>query len=552
MGGINATFDFLAETPNETASDLLVELLDSKDREMREHALTAILKRRECLGQSMLMLRWQDWSDRWKALIAQYSHHMVEAIKQGVASTDDQLHANACDAALWCREYDLVSDLLAVVLKADSEELVARSELTIIRLCEMLSEELFGQGESRRGCNSRLARRLAMRELESAMRKMGGDSRPALVESYLLLATKETSFLRGALDNSSRALGQVMTNQLVSSTRPGVMRVIIDLLQMQHMPTGAAHAASQRCDVPFVRRMFRAIGVNRPEAVGRNTARIAAIAWLDPLRNVLPALNSDEQAAAVAFVCRSGVANEAKLDFLRMAFEQADVSGRCEAAKGLADIPGPEANELVLQASDDEDDRVRAIVAPQLRARTIPGATKRLLQLADCDDSNLRKVAKDCLGDFNFQTYLQSYDELDEQARADTGSTVGRVDNDALEGLVAELESSSRGRRLRALGICPTLNLTDEVSAIVIPLLSDEDPLVRSAAATTLGSCSLPSVIDLLQQAAQDSNTTVVEAARESLARLNAGGSEPSSDQASPKEQGELETDRIVPTTENT
>ena len=83
MGGINATFDFLAETPNETASDLLVELLDSKDREMREHALTAILKRRECLGQSMLMLRWQDWSDRWKALIAQYSHHMVEAIKQG-------------------------------------------------------------------------------------------------------------------------------------------------------------------------------------------------------------------------------------------------------------------------------------------------------------------------------------------------------------------------------------------------------------------------------------------------------------------------------------
>ena len=527
MGGINATFDFLAETPNETASDLLVELLDSKDREMREHALTAILKRRECLGQSMLMLRWQDWSDRWKALIAQYSHHMVEAIKQGVASTDDQLHANACDAALWCREYDLVSDLLAVVLKADSEELVARSELTIIRLCEMLSEELFGQGESRRGCNSRLARRFAMRELESAMRKMGGDSRPALVESYLLLATKETSFLRGALDNSSRALGQVMTNQLVSSTRPGVMRVII-------------------------RRMFRAIGVNPPEAVGRNTARIAAIAWLDPLRNVLPALNSDEQAAAVAFVCRSGVANEAKLDFLRMAFEQADVSGRCEAAKGLADIPGPEANELVLQASDDEDDRVRAIVAPQLRARTIPGATKRLLQLADCDDSNLRKVAKDCLGDFNFQTYLKSYDELDEQARADTGSTVGRVDNDALEGLVAELESSSRGRRLRALGICPTLNLTDEVSAIVIPLLSDEDPLVRSAAATTLGSCSLPSVIDLLQQAAQDSNTTVVEAARESLARLNAGGSEPSSDQASPKEQGELETDRIVPTTENT
>ncbi len=520
MSGIDATFDFLAETMNESASDLLIDLLDSKDRDMRERALTAILKRRECLGHAVLLLRWQDWSDRWKGLIAQYSHHVAPAIKEAIGSPDVQLQSNGCDAGLWCRDYDLVSDLANAVLTGKSEELVTRGESTLVRLCEMLSEELFANRESRRGHDPSLARRFVMGELESALRRMGDRIRPALIESYLLLATKETSFLRCALDNSGRALGQAMTERLVSSNRPGVMRVIIDLLQMQHVPAGAAQAASQRCDVPFVRRMFNAIGVNPADVVARNTARITEIAWLDPQRSVLTALDSDEQAAAVAFVCRSGVEKETKLEFLRMVFEKAGVSGRLEAGKGIGDIRGSEANELVVQAFEDEDARVRAIVAPQLRSRSIPGATKRLLACANSEDPTLSRVVKECLADFTFQSYLNSFDKLDEESRWDTGKTVAQVDENVLEELLEEIESSSRMRRLQALRICPTLELINEVSPIVLSMLYDEDAFTRSAAATALGYCNLPSAAEALEQTLQDSNSTVVQAARESLSRL--------------------------------
>jgi len=51
-------------------------------------------------------------------------------------------------------------------------------------------------------------------------------------------------------------------------------------------------------------------------------------------------------------------------------------------------------------------------------------------------------------------------------------------------------------------------------------MLYDEDAFTRSAAATALGYCNLPSAAEALEQTLQDSNSTVVQAARESLSRL--------------------------------
>lgn len=538
MNGIQATFALLSETENETASELLVKTLSSRDRSMRENALTAILNRRVCSGHKVLIENWHNWSDRWRTKIAERSARVANAMRNALISEDPQLQKNGCDSVLWCREYDLSPTLLAAAIERD-DEVGRRAGATLLQLCELLYEDLHGPKTIRRRRDPSLVKRHVSRELSSAMHNPQAAHNPEVVESFLLLTSKDNTSLRQSLDSRSAARYKEITHILKTSQRPGVMRLVCELLQVQRIPVGATDVISERCDVPFVRRLLKSFDEHPTESINRNVARVKTLAWLDPQRSVLAALNDEEQAIAVDFVCKSGVDEERTMQYLREVMENGKVGGRAAVAKAVRDVNGFEGNTLLLKAIDDESPIVQKTVLPIFRERSIPGAVTRLGKLIDSPDRELREEVRLCLAEFTFQRFLDTFDSLDEETRWRTGELVVKIDDTVHERLVEELDSTSRMRRVKALQIAPMVGLVDAVVNQVFELMHADDDFTRAEAATALGFASAPSAQATLQAAANDSNSLVSQAARDALARLAGPEPAPAAEMTKPETETE-------------
>jgi HEAT repeat protein len=204
----------------------------------------------------------------------------------------------------------------------------------------------------------------------------------------------------------------------------------------------------------------------------------------------------------LAFVLRNGLAE-----------------GRRASCQALARFEGAEADALVVAALDDPDAGVQAAAARQLRARKVPDALQRLVQLLDAPAAEIRDAARSSLAEFNFTRYRAMFDLLDEQALRTTGKLVHKIDASVRQQLVEDLASPSLTNRLRGIEMAVAMAATDDVEPQLIELSSHENAAVRKEAVAALGCCKGPRSLAVLESAARDPNRSVADAAQESLAQ---------------------------------
>jgi hypothetical protein len=164
---------------------------------------------------------------------------------------------------------------------------------------------------------------------------------------------------------------------------------------------------------------------------------------------------------------------------------------------------------------------VQAAVVPQLRERNLPGALARLIELIDSPHAPVRDAARGSLVEFTFRRFTASFDMLDDEVRRSTGRLVRKVDPQAIPTLRLEMSAQARSRRLRALVMVAAMECTKELENEVVTLLTDEDHLVRAAAAQALSACPTDKTIAALREALLDRSVTVQHAAEESLLLLS-------------------------------
>jgi HEAT repeat protein len=85
------------------------------------------------------------------------------------------------------------------------------------------------------------------------------------------------------------------------------------------------------------------------------------------------------------------------------------------------------------------------------------------------------------------------------------------------------LQAPARGRRLRALEAAAIMEMIEELEDAVVPLLSDEDHMVRAEAARALAQCSTERARLVLREALLDRSVAVRNAAEQSLETLAVG-----------------------------
>jgi HEAT repeat protein len=109
---------------------------------------------------------------------------------------------------------------------------------------------------------------------------------------------------------------------------------------------------------------------------------------------------------------------------------------------------------------------------------------------------------------------------MDESTRQKIGRLVAKIDPTSILRLAEQLNSPSLSTKLRALEMAQSMDVADAVFEQLAQLIHDPDVEVRTDAAVVLGTCRRFDALQLLQQAEDDPNLCVREAASRGIEQM--------------------------------
>ncbi len=518
---LQSTFQFLADTENRAAVDVLTAALDCPYDLSRLGALRALLERREPEGHTEVFRRMDKLDDKAREIINERPERLVRAAVEALKNdADGKTSAATCAAVVAFHLYDALPAMVTALVTSQTvpRELLARA---ILELTDLFYAQMSGAGEQRELKQRGNVRSSVTASLEEAVRKFHQHQQPEVVEAMLLVAKQTNASLRLLLQSPNDSAHQATLDILTDSSRGGVIRLLLGFVEDVRMPVTVQKIISERCDEKFVGHLLRKIGPRPPVAVAEALKRLTSIAWAQPGHPVFAQLDEDAQQGAVGMLVHSSVALPQVLEMLGFLLFEGNPGGRRAAAAALAEFDGAEADGMVIRALGDEDPEVRAELIPQLRQRRIPGVFSLLVRMIDTDDEIVLKALRKAMPEFTFKQFMTNYDKMDEQLRPMAGQVVKQIDRSVSKKIVELIKGPSPVSRRRAVGAAAEMGLIDGLESLIAGLLSDEDHMVRVEAARALAeSKSIPSW-EALRDAMFDRSVLVKEAAEKSLESIS-------------------------------
>ncbi len=545
--GFEATFQLLARTDNEAALDVLLAGLDSSHLPTRDAALRALMERPSPAGHDEVFRRLSTLDERARAIVEDRPDRLVrvanDVLARSRAGDPDQANGRkrtlrwarrakpphtgtagtvdfrlACEAIVTLRMYDAMPALLAAAENQASPEGVLAGQ-TVLQLTDAFYAELSSAGEPKRrdieGTRARISD-----ALQAAASAFAKHQCRAVVEAFLTVVKHQDAGLRRMLRTPAESVHAPIVEVLSSSTRGGVLRLLLRFLEDPQSPQVALDVVGRRADARFVQVLLEAVGFPASRGMTETLTRVRSIAWAQPSHPVFAELDGKAQRGAVGMLCASAVDRSAALATLGYLLAEGKPEGRRAAAVALAGFHGPEANALVLRGLNDPDPEVRASLIEQLRPRKVPGVLSILIRLVDNPHDVVRAALHKALPEFTFKKFLANFDDMPEDLRATAGYLVRKIDLDAVPQLVAEMECLSPVRRRRAVSAATAMGVVGEMEPAVIKLLGDNDHMVRIAAAKALADCKSMPTWEALRDALLDRSVIVREAAEASLMQI--------------------------------
>ena len=518
---LQSTFQFLADTENRAAIDVLTAALDCPYDPSRLGALRALLERRDPEGHTEVFRRMAKLDDKAREIIDERPERLVRAAVQALKNDAGGKASTAAYAAVVTfRLYDALPAMVTALVAPQtvSRELLAQA---ILKLTDLFYAELSGTGEQRELKQRGNVRNRITAALEDAVRKFHQHQQPEVVEALLLVAKQTNASLRLLLQNPHDSAYQAVLDVLADSSHGGVIRLLLGCVEDVRMPTIVLRVISERYDEKFVGHLLRKIGPRPSAAVAEALKRFTSIAWAQPGHPVFAQLDEEAQQGAVGMLVHSSMDRPQVLEMLGYLLFEGNPGGRRAAAAALAQFDGAKADGLVIRAFGDEDPQVRAQLIPQLRQRRIPGVFSLLVRMIDTDDEIVLKALRKAMPEFTFEQFMANYDKMDEQLRPMAGQVVKQIDRSVGTKIAEFIRGPSPVRRRRAVGAATEMGLVDGLEPLIAGLLSDDDHMVRVVAARALAdSKSIPSW-EALRDAMFDRSVLVKEAAEKSLESIS-------------------------------
>lgn len=523
--GIAQTFDTLVSTDNEAAVPLLVSALTCGHREIADGAFRAILRRKPPAVMTDLLSRWHIISPRWKGFAVEKAEAFSPAIREALNQSSDDLIRNATDAILALREYDFVAPL-ARLAESRGTHRSRVAAVTLLRLSESLYEELHGQRDYRLRRDPQRVRQHVVGSLETAVARFALHQSNEIVEAFLLLTPVDNASLWHFLQDPDDEAHEAVCEQFLKSTRTGVERLLLSLLEHLRAPLSLVKVVAKRCDVGFFRHLCRKLADHPSPVVDGNLAKIESLPWIDQHLQLVESLTGTEQIGLVRLISKTHIPAKQAKRVLERLLRVGTSQGRQAAIQALVALVGEDMQPVLEYLIHDPCPIVQAEAARHLRPCDMPNALTKLIELLEHNHPSVREAAQHSLREFSFERYVDVFDRINAQVRKQSGELVKRVNPKLAESLHAEMLERGRARRLRGMEIAAALELVNECESAIIELCQDEDHAVRCEAARLLQECPSTASRRQLRTLLSDSSSAVANMAEQSLRNLTRTGPE--------------------------
>jgi hypothetical protein len=527
------TFGLLAESKATAAVDLLLGAIDSKYPAIHEKAVVALLRRGTTRCQTEVIRRLPQLTAAGRRLLEEQGLRLAGTLRQCLLHGDAELRTNALSVVSAAECYDQASTLVQILQKVDDPAQAEACE-ALRTLVNRLYEQLH-LGGGRRAPGDRFQRNLSqvrqtmLSALDGACNRFETLSYKAeVLESILTLGDPDAFAVRKALLQSVPACRELASYLLMSSTHPGVLRLLMDFMKHNYPVPKALEAFEQRSDPEFVSYLLREFPKRPNDNQQKNFKQLNRVDWLTrrllPLEAIPPGLHE----ALVSFVQATGLPYENKIDALKWVLLHGSVQGRLAAGEVLETADPNCVRGILFDSLDSDEEGVQAWATSQLRAQGVPEALRLLIERLDSPLVAVREAAREELDSFNLELLLDIFDHLDPAVCLRAGALMQKIDPDCHQKLVAELSHPVQRRRIRAARAARRLGLAHEVQPSLLAMLSDADTQVRRTAAEVLADVPNAEVVAGLSALLTDSSPRVRETAEQSLAEIQQRGLQPS------------------------
>ncbi len=514
--GIEKTFQLFANTDNHAAVPVLVDALDSPYSEVREGALSALLRQQNAVAQRALVQRWRKFTPVQRSWIELSGISLEIALRELIQSSDQEQFALGLEVLGQVPEFELIP-ALALIVRDSGHTYRDTAGNTLVHLAASLRKTL-RTGDSKVGVE--LVRNRAIDSLGDCITHYSQHESLAILEAFLVLVTRENQLLREAWNNAKHPAHSAIIRFLRHSSRPEIIDLVLSTLTDMHPSIPVLNIVGLRHDPAFMSELTVRLQGKMNDTVRRNLGKLTKVAWAEEHRHVLEKLNGLQQAAAVHMAMCTSIGSERLYELLLLVAASGHSNGRLAALEELASYVDPHTNELILEAVSDPNAAVRAEALRQLRPRGIPGAIKLLLQHLDSPQLIIQDTVRNSLAEFNFPRFLSAFDKMSPDAQKNTGRLVRGIDVNTQRLLANEMADDSSYRRLRALKIIEVMDNQLDMEADLIKALKHEDHFLRAEAARLLARCPSSSSVTALRQAMLDRNVRVRENAEASLRQI--------------------------------
>ena len=518
--GPKATFQFLAKTENEAAVEVLVAGLDSDHEATRHCSLRALLERRNEAGHQAVFKRLGKFTEKEREIIAERPARLVRVVAEVLKNGKPEAVKKACRTIEDFRLYDAVPSLIAALVRENNPDAPVLAQ-SVLHLTEAFYTELAeNDAQPKRRDISGLRDRITL-DLEDAVRKYHRHRQSEAVEALLLLAKQKNVTLRDLLSRPDEASYEPIVELLRTSEQGGVVRLLLGLLDDPKSPLVVADVIGSRTDAKFVGYLAQTVGPNPSRAVAESLKRIRDIAWATVDHPVFAELDDAAQEGAVQILVRASLDQDRVLATLCHLAKKGNAGGRQAALHALKGFNKPGLSQVVIDALEDPEPRVRAEAVLQVRPRQILGAFSILIRMVDDPAEEVRDALRTAMPEFSLRQFLTNFDDMAPEPRQVAGTLVRKIARDCLPQLLHEMDRPSPVGRRRAVLAALAMGMVSQLEKRIIELLSDEDHIVRVAAATALADCKSVPSWEALRDALLDRSYVVKEAAEGSLQRIS-------------------------------
>ena len=512
----------LIASRNPAADTALATALAEAEPQAQEALVGAVLERGTPVGLAALVATYHSLIDSQRRRVLEAADGLYGAIRDAASASDARVRLNAIAIVANAHKYRLAY-ILAWLLRDRSPRVREAAAHSIRSLTEhylSIQEAEFGQDVGRDGpiiTIDRIRRKTEDRQRLAEAAAAGIESfdthhHPPVVEAALWLVDD---------------LGQKLWDAIFE---PGshIRRTVVELLHRSMTPHLAPFVLEATAYSELRPTIWKVLsGTLSPEtlhALARESWRLAdetlaraarALRTCPALAGHWPQLMSgpaEVQVQAIRFVARTGLATDLKAALFHRAVTEGPPEARRAAVWALCDMPSPDSSLILRRVNEAGEPDLAAIARRELRRRS-------RAPLAPPTETTAARSAPAEASPFD--RYWAEFDALPPEEQAARGREL-LTRPDCLEALRSRLTGMSSLTKVRALRIAAVAGCGAPLQATICELVRDADPMVRSTAASALGSIPNPTSQRLLRECLNDPDSRVRANAVEALERISA------------------------------